>query len=96
MAEENDAEEPDVEAEMLRMMQEELGGDDAGGGEEAAEGGDDGIDNLVEAEMLRAMETEGGGDTTETRETRRSAGGRCISRSGRWGPRPSSRRKLGK
>lgn len=63
MAEENDAEEPDVEAEMLRMMQEELGGDDAGGGEEAAEGGDDGIDNTVEAEMLQAMETEGGGDT---------------------------------
>ncbi len=62
MAEENDAQDQDVEAEMLRMMQEELGGDDAEGGEEAAaEGGGDGIDNMLEQEMLKAMETEGGG-----------------------------------
>lgn len=65
MAEENDAQENDVEAEMLRMMQEELGGDDAAeggeGGDAAAEGGGD-VDSLLEEEMLKAMEQESGGD----------------------------------
>ena len=60
MAEENDAGEADVEAEMLRMMQEELGDDDAGGGGETSEEGD-GIDGMLEAEMLKAMDTEGDG-----------------------------------
>ena len=66
MAEENDAQEPDVEAEMLHMMQEELGGDDAGGDDAASdagggEGGGD-VDSLLEQEMLKAMEEDGGGD----------------------------------
>ena len=69
MAEESDAQENDVEAEMLRMMQEELGGEEGGGddaaaAEPAAEGD---VDSLLEEEMLRAMEqetpaAEGGGD----------------------------------
>ena len=62
MAEESDAQENDVEAEMLRMMQEELGGDDAEGGAEPAAGGDAGdVDSLLEEEMLKAMEQEGAG-----------------------------------
>ena len=65
MAEENDAQEGDVEAEMLRTMQEELGGAEGGdaaadAGGDAAEGGGD-VDNLLEEEMLKAMEQKGGG-----------------------------------
>jgi len=63
MAEENDAEGSDVEAEMLRMMQEELGGDEEGeasAAEDTAEGGGD-VDSLLEEEMLKAMEQESGG-----------------------------------
>jgi flagellar motor switch protein FliN len=65
MAEENDGQEGDVEAEMLRMMQEELGGDEAGDGDAApAEGGGDAggadVDSMLEEEMLKAMEQEGG------------------------------------
>ena len=63
MAEENDADGGDLEAEMLRMMQEELGGDDAEGGSadsgEASAGTD--VDSLLEEEMLKAMEQETGG-----------------------------------
>lgn len=66
MAEENDAEESDVEAEMLRMMQEELGGgDDAATADGDADPvGDGDVDSLLEEEMLKAMEQEtpsGGG-----------------------------------
>lgn len=66
MAEENTPEEKDVEAEMLRMMQEEIGGgetdDNADSGEiTAAMGGDGGnIDEMLEQEMLRAMQTDPG------------------------------------
>ena len=64
MAEENTPEEKDVEAEMLRMMQEEIGGgetgDNADSGEIAAAIGGDGgnIDEMLEQEMLRAMQAE--------------------------------------
>jgi flagellar motor switch protein FliN/FliY len=57
MAEENDAQEIDVEAEMLRMKQEELGGEEdsppADAAEPAAEGA---ADSLLEEEMFRSME----------------------------------------
>lgn len=60
---ENEGEDADVEAEMLRMMQEEIG---EGGDEAGAEGGDAGADEaggdnaegLLEEEMRRAMEME--------------------------------------
>ena len=58
MAEENDAGGDDVEAEMLRMMQEELGGDD-----DAEAGAETDVDSLLEEEMLKAMEQETAGDT---------------------------------
>lgn len=71
MADENTPDENDVEAEMMRMMQEEISGDDAEstGSEEddaLAEmaaamggGGDDGgnIDEMLEQEMLKAMQS---------------------------------------
>ncbi len=65
MAEENDAQKNDVEAEMLRTMQEELGGDAPaeggdGGADEAGADGED-VDSLLEEEMLKATEQEGGG-----------------------------------
>lgn len=47
MAEENDAQEDDLEAEMLRMMQEELGGDEG---------------DLATDQMLESMETDSGGE----------------------------------
>ena len=73
MADENTPNEDDVEAEMMRMMQEETG-DEGGEGEEdimaamaAAmsedEGddvGDGNIDEMLEAEMLKAMQTDTG------------------------------------
>lgn len=71
MAEENTPEEDDVEAEMLRMMQEEIGGGDAdsaegtplaeGAGELGGEAdGLGNIDEMLEQEMLRAMQSESG------------------------------------
>ena len=65
MAEENDADGGDLEAEMLRMMQEELGGDDAEGGsadsgEASAPSAGTDVDSLLEEEMLKAMEQETG------------------------------------
>jgi flagellar motor switch protein FliN/FliY len=66
--------EDDVEAEMMRMMQEELSGDDSsetdqdddlaqmatalGGSEDAGN-----IDEMLEQEMLKAMQTESGGSS---------------------------------
>jgi len=76
MADENTPDENDVEAEMMRMMQEELSGDDAEGtGSEddalaemaaAMGGGDDGgnIDEMLEQEMLKAMQSDTGDDDT--------------------------------
>jgi flagellar motor switch protein FliN/FliY len=76
MADENTPDENDVEAEMMRMMQEELSGDDAEstGTEEddalaemaaALGGGDDGgnIDEMLEQEMLKAMQNDTGDDS---------------------------------
>ena len=70
MADENTPDENDVEAEMMRMMQEELSGDDAEstGSEDddalaemaaALGGGEDGgnIDEMLEQEMLKAMQS---------------------------------------
>ena len=75
MAEENDAQEENVEAEMLRMMQEEWAGEEGAAGGGAAggdddEGGDDdaggaNIDSMLEEEMLKAMEDEAGGGGTD-------------------------------
>jgi len=63
MAEENDADGGDLEAEMLRMMQEELGGDDSDAEAGSDSGGGTDVDSLLEDEMLKAMEQEtGGGD----------------------------------
>jgi len=64
MAEENEGQESDVEAEMLRMTQEELGGDDASAAPDDAGGGGGDVDSLLEEEMLKAMESEGGGEAT--------------------------------
>ncbi len=69
---EESPEDADVEAEMLRMMQEEVGGEDGGGaagaaaeGDQAegtAGGGDAGsVDEMLEQEMLRAMNEETSG-----------------------------------
>ncbi|MFT5366837.1 MAG: flagellar motor switch protein FliN/FliY [Candidatus Latescibacterota bacterium] len=62
--------ENDVEAEMMRMMQEELSGDDTESEEDdalaemaaAMAGGDDGgnIDEMLEQEMLKAMQSDTG------------------------------------
>jgi flagellar motor switch protein FliN len=73
MADESTPEENDVEADMMRMMQEELSGDDAEGGESeddaaladmaaALGGGDEGgnIDEMLEQEMLKAMQSDTG------------------------------------
>lgn len=74
MADENTPDENDVEAEMMRMMQEELAGeggdegesdDDAALAEMAAAMGGDGdgdgnIDEMLEQEMLKAMQTDTG------------------------------------
>ncbi len=75
MADENTPDENDVEAEMMRMMQEELSGDDAEntGSEDddalaemaaALGGGEDGgnIDEMLEQEMLKAMQNDTGDD----------------------------------
>jgi flagellar motor switch protein FliN/FliY len=65
MAEEDDAQGSDVESEMLRTMQEELGGDDqdaAPAAESDTTGGGDDVGSLLEKEMLKAMEQETGGD----------------------------------
>lgn len=66
MAEENDADGDDVEAEMLRMMQEELGGDDtdADSVDEGEAGAGADVDSLLEEEMLKAMEQEASVDTS--------------------------------
>lgn len=74
MADDENADENDVEAEMMRMMQEELGGDGGDAGESdddaalaemaAALGGDDdggNIDDMLEQEMLKAMQSDSGG-----------------------------------
>ena len=61
MAEENDTQEGDAEAEMLRTMQEELGDDDAsdtGGDGPGNDAGGDDMDSLLEEEILKAMEQE--------------------------------------
>ena len=61
MAEENDTQEGDAEAEMLRTMQEELGDEDAGDTEGDGPGNDAGGDDMVsllEEEILKAMEQE--------------------------------------
>jgi len=68
MAEENDAQESDVEAEMLRMMQEELGGEEDSAAADSAEPAAEGdVDSLLEEEMLKAMEQEtpGGGAASD-------------------------------
>ena len=62
MAEENDADGGDLEAEMLRMMQEELGGDDSDAEAGPDSGGETDVDSLLEEEMLKAVEQETGGD----------------------------------
>ncbi|MDA0710924.1 MAG: FliM/FliN family flagellar motor switch protein [bacterium] len=69
MADDNASEENDVEAEMMRMMQEELSGDSPEASEDdnamaemaqALDGGEAGenIDEMLEQEMLRAMQSE--------------------------------------
>lgn len=55
MSEDKPGEDSDVEAEMLRMMQEEVGGE-GDAAEEQQTGGD--ADQLLEQEMRRAMEME--------------------------------------
>ena len=78
MADENNPDDNDVEAEMMRMMQEELSGDEGEGGDSdddaalaemaAALGGDDGgegnIDEMLEQEMLKAMQNDSGDDAS--------------------------------
>jgi flagellar motor switch protein FliN len=79
MADENTPDENDVEAEMMRMMQEELSGDEAEntGSEDddalaemaaAMGGGDDGgnIDEMLEQEMLKAMQNDTDDDDTSS------------------------------
>lgn len=82
------ADENDVEAEMMRMMQEETGGDeggeddDAAMGEEAGDGadagdagdaGDGNIDEMLEAEMLKAM-SDPGDDAADAGDAAMGAG----------------------
>lgn len=79
MADEENPDENDVEAEMMRMMQEELSGDEGdgdGAGDDAAlaemaaalggdDAGDGNIDEMLEQEMLKAMQNDSG-DATES------------------------------